>query len=240
MSSGTFALIMLIVALMGGAFLAGAWALRELKSFLPHFLVASFGGTALLWIGTILFTDVFSWEGLAYTFGYGPGTNLEWPGAVRVTTLALLAETVVLAAWAADFYVGRGPRSGGLYGWLWAHVSAPARLGWHGCLAPLMALRDRAYRRGWGWPTRPKHRFELATMCGQLVADVGYGIAACTTAARRLQWKRLLRVNRTMNLPANVTPPLVVDGDFDLGEVLHTWAAGDAIPKPRTEETVEA
>jgi hypothetical protein len=189
----------------------------------------------------ILFTDVFSWEGLAYTFGYSSGADLEWPGAVRVTTLVLIGEVIVLAAWAADFYVGRGPRGRALYGWLWAHISAPCRLGWHGCLAPLMALRDRAYRRGWGWPARPKHRFELATMCGQLIADIGHGLVAVTTTARRLEWKRLMRVHRTTNLPANITPPMVVDGDFDLGDVLHIWAAGDGIPDPRKkEETVEA
>jgi hypothetical protein len=194
-----------------------------------------------VWLLFHLLDQVFSTAGLAYSFGLGPATNVEWPGLVRLTTWVLTAELVTLAGWAADFYTGRGPRTRALHGWVWAHVSAPARIAWHTLIAPILWVRDRAYRRlTWrAWPVRPKHRFELAAMCGELVTDTWQGILALASSTRRLQWRQIRKVQRSTPVPAQTTEGLVVDGQWEVGEVLHTWAFGDPDPVPAPREAEE-
>ncbi|MGH8920172.1 MAG: hypothetical protein ACRD0H_17875 [Actinomycetes bacterium] len=228
----TIAIAMIIVAGVGGLFMAGAWVAREFNGLLPALVFGGLGLTAALWAACQLLAGVFSAQGLAYSFGLADAGNLTWPTAVRITTLALATELLTLAAWAADYLADRGPLSP-LHAWLWAHVSGPCRIAWHAVVAPAMALRDRVYRRLFAWPVRPRHRFELAAILGELVGDIVHLVPALWSVGRRLEWRKLLKVTRTRPVPDTAKPVVVVDGESVAGEILHTWRALDAAPTPR-------
>jgi hypothetical protein len=224
----TVAIVMIVTAGVGGLVMTVGWIIRQCSGLLP---VAVFGSLAALgagWMVVELFSGVLSWHGLAYSFGLAEAGDLTWPGAVRVTTLALALELVTLGVWAADYYTNRGPNRP-LHGWLWAHVSGPARVIWHGVVAPVMVLRDLAYQRSRGWPRRPAHRIELARVLGALVYDGLHSAAALGSAVRRAEWRKLRRVSRTRPVP-KTTRGLVVDGEATAGAILRTWPVLDSAP----------
>ncbi len=229
--NGTIALIFLGIAVTGGLVLLVRWAAREISELAIGIVLALLAVTAIGWAAVQLLTGVFSWHGLAYSVGLAPAGDLTWPVAVRVTTLALITELIVLTAWAADYHADRGPHRPA-HAWLWAHITAPSRMVWHGALAPAMVLRDLAYRRRYAWPVRPRHRFELAAILGALAGDVLRPIAALPTTARRLAWRNLITVTRTHRVPV-VPDVTVVDGEAIPGEILQTWRACDNLPAPR-------
>lgn len=218
------------VALAGGLVLLGGYVAREFAGTLPAIVFGGLGATVVVWAVAVLMSGVFSAQGLAYSFGLADAGDLTWPAAVRVTTLALATELATLVVWAADYRADRGPRRA-VHAWLWAHVSGPCRIAWHGVVAPVMVLRDRVYRRLFAWPVRPRHRFELAAVLGELVGDMARLVPGLWSARHRVQWRELVKVTRTTAVP-DTTQPVVVDGEAVAGEVLHTWRALDAAPVP--------
>ncbi len=197
--SSTITLVLLAAAAAGGLVLLGEWVAREFRAWIPTIVIAGLALIAGLWTAVQLLTGVFSVHGLAYSFGLREAGDLTWPTAVRVTTLVGLAELVTLAVWAADQYTDRGPRRR-LHGWLWAHVSGPSRILWHGGLALVLVLRDRLCRRALHWPVRPRRRVELGAVLGELARDVGRGLVVPVSRARRFQWRTLPR-DTTTDIP---------------------------------------
>jgi hypothetical protein len=102
------------------------WVGRRLSGLV---LVIGAIGLGLVWlVGVVVqvLSGVLSWHGLVYSFGLAEAGDLVRPAAVRAITLIVLMEVIVMVAWLADYYGNRGPRRA-LHGWLWAHVSGPAR-----------------------------------------------------------------------------------------------------------------
>jgi hypothetical protein len=240
--SGTLILILFGVGVALMLFLAGGWLLREFRSILLPLFAGTLIAVAIGWFFITLFSGVLSAQGFAYTFGYGPAGNLTWPSGVRATTFLLLGELAVTAGWFTDHRTGRGPQTQrAVHGWLWAHVSTPARVAWHGLVAPLMLIRDRIYNRDLSWPVRPEHRFELATLLGELGGDVARGLAAVISPRRWAAWIASTRVNRSVPVTIEVTAPFTVDGEVTNVETVQTWHAPSGLPSQRhSEETVGA
>lgn len=89
-----------------------------------------------------------------------------------------------------------------------------------------------ASTRLFAWPRRPRHRFELAAVLGELAGDIVRLVPALCSAGRRVEWRRLVKVTRTHPVP-DTAQPVVVDGEAVAGEILRTWRALDAAPAPR-------
>lgn len=226
----TVALVMIGIAVTGGLVLAASFVLREFSEwFLPLLLGALFT-TATVWAVLQLFAGVLSLRGFKYSFGFGPSDGITWPDAVRVTTLLLTAELVTIGVWLADYLDDRGQRTAAP-AWAWAHVSGVCRVIWHCALAPVMLVRDWLHHRSVRWPLRPRNRFVLAAVLGDLAGDFARGLLYPLSAARRFQWRRLVTVTRTVPVPRDEA--MVVEGVGVAGEVLQTWRVGENLPAPR-------
>lgn len=158
----------LFLLVIGGALLASRFA-SVLYKWLLIAITAAGIGYLLVWFLWRLGGEIFSWHGLAWSFGLGSQDSLTFPMIVRWVTRLGVLEIAVLVSMFFDHRERRATRPSWLATLLRAHV---------GLVKRVLTVTVSASR--WAWQTaadRRSSRVLSGRRFGELEADVAGWIA---------------------------------------------------------------